>query len=47
MLYIFRNHNGVQIAWNARASRHDFESRTRQIDTRLSRLGFIRTSSPG
>ncbi|WP_162894885.1 hypothetical protein [Rhizobium terrae] len=47
MLYIFRNRNGVQIAWNAKAPHRAAENRSRQLDTRFSLLGFIRTNSIG
>lgn len=47
MLYIFRNKGGVQIAWDSRAPLRSTESRIRQLDTRVSLPGLIRTWSAG
>jgi hypothetical protein len=47
MLYIFRNNGGVQIAWNARAPRMASALDARQLDTRFSLLGWIRSSNAG
>lgn len=47
MLYIFKNNNGVQIAWNSTLPSRSRQSRKDQLDTRLPLFGFIRTSSAG
>jgi hypothetical protein len=47
MLYIFKNNDGVQIAWNSALPKRDRQSRKQQLDTRFSLLGFIRTSNAG
>jgi len=47
MLYLFKTGNGVEIAWNGKLNRQPVESRVRQLDTRFSLFGFIRTRSLG
>jgi hypothetical protein len=47
MLYVFKNSNGVQIAWNSEAPRAQRERRP-SFGERLSMaVGFIRTSNLG
>ncbi|AYD00981.1 hypothetical protein [Neorhizobium sp. NCHU2750] len=47
MLYIFRNNNGVQIAWNGETPRAFRNSRPSDHQKRSSLFGFIRTSNAG
>jgi hypothetical protein len=47
MLYLFKSGNGVEIAWNGRLNKPSVESRIRQLDTRFSLFGFIRTRGLG
>lgn len=47
MLYIFKNNDGVKIAWNSSLPQRERQNRKQQLDTRFSLLGFIRTSSAG
>ena len=47
MLYIFKNNDGVQIAWNSSLPRRDRQTRAMELNTRFSLLGFIRTFSAG
>jgi len=47
MLYIFKNNDSVQIAWNSSLPRRDRRTRAMELDTRFSLLGFIRTFSAG
>jgi len=47
MLYIFKNNNGLQIAWNSQAPQRQVHTRTQQLDTRFSPFGFIRTNNAG
>jgi hypothetical protein len=47
MLYIFKNNNGVQIAWNSEAPRSFRNARASDNQKRSSLFGFIRTSSAG
>lgn len=47
MLYIFKNNDSVQIAWNSSLPRRDRQTRAMELDTRFSLLGFIRTFSAG
>ncbi len=46
MLYVFRNNNGVQIAWNSETPRAFKDARTSDREKR-SMFGFIRTWSLG
>jgi hypothetical protein len=47
MLYIFRNNNEIQIAWNSVVPRRQVSAPSRRLDTRFSWFGLIRTSSGG
>lgn len=47
MLYVFRNNNGLQIAWNSEAPKAFRQSRPSDNARRMSIFGFIRTSNSG
>ncbi len=47
MLYVFRNNNGLQIAWNSEAPKAFRNSRPSDSTRRMSIFGFIRTSNSG
>ncbi len=47
MLYVFRNNDGVQIAWNSEAPKAFRQSRPSDNKRRMSIFGFIRTSNSG
>jgi hypothetical protein len=47
MLYVFKNNNGLQIAWNSEVPRRQLDTRSQQLDTRFSLWGLIRTSKAG
>jgi len=47
MLYVFRNNNGLQIAWNSEVPKAFRQSRSSDKARRMSIFGFIRTSSSG
>jgi len=47
MLYVFKNGNGLQIAWNSEAPKAFRQSRASDNTRRMSIFGFIRTSNSG
>ncbi len=47
MLYVFKNSNGLQIAWNSETPKAFRQTRPSDISRRMSLFGFIRTSNSG
>jgi hypothetical protein len=47
MLYVFKNSNGVQIAWNSEAPRTPKDRRPTVSERLLAVIGFPRASSLG
>ncbi|WJH40071.1 hypothetical protein N7E02_26040 [Aliirhizobium terrae] len=47
MLYVFKNSNGVQIAWNSEAPRTPRDRRPTVSERLLTAIGFARTPNLG